>query len=128
VARAKCGVLETDCSRTALFRISNSEQTMFEFSHILWCKEKQRNGPTPIRIERYKTRHGPQTCPAARRSSDHQTPSGTEVRSGPDDTGGVGQRPRLGSRSLVPVPDDVSINPVLVVPIQWLWQVASKAR
>ena len=35
VARAKCGVLETDCSRTALFRISNSEPTMFEFSHMV---------------------------------------------------------------------------------------------
>jgi hypothetical protein len=35
VARAKCGVLETDCSRTALFRISNSEQTKFEFSHTV---------------------------------------------------------------------------------------------
>ncbi len=36
VARAKCGVLETDCSRTALFRISNSEPTMFEFSQDGW--------------------------------------------------------------------------------------------
>jgi hypothetical protein len=35
VACAKCGVLETDCSRTALFRISNSEPTMFEFSHCV---------------------------------------------------------------------------------------------
>jgi hypothetical protein len=35
VARAKCGVLETDCSRTALFRISNSEPTMFEFSQVM---------------------------------------------------------------------------------------------
>jgi hypothetical protein len=32
VARAKCGVLETDCSCTAPFSFSNSEQTMFEFS------------------------------------------------------------------------------------------------
>ncbi len=37
VARAKCGVLESDCSRTALFRISNSEQTMFEFSNMVCC-------------------------------------------------------------------------------------------
>jgi hypothetical protein len=35
VARAKCAVLETDCSRTALFRISNSEPTMFEFSQVM---------------------------------------------------------------------------------------------
>ena len=32
VARAKCGVLETYCSRTAPFSFSNSEPTMFEFS------------------------------------------------------------------------------------------------
>jgi hypothetical protein len=32
VARAKCGVLETDCSCTAPFSFSNSELTMFEFS------------------------------------------------------------------------------------------------
>ena len=35
MARAKCGVLETDCSRTAPFRISNSEQTMFEFYQVM---------------------------------------------------------------------------------------------
>ena len=35
VARAKCGVPETDCSRNALFRISNSEQTMFEFYQVM---------------------------------------------------------------------------------------------
>jgi hypothetical protein len=32
VARAKCGVLETDCSCTAPFSFLNSEPTMFEFS------------------------------------------------------------------------------------------------
>ena len=35
VARAKCGVLETDCSRTALFSISNSEPTMFELYQVM---------------------------------------------------------------------------------------------
>jgi hypothetical protein len=70
----------------------------------------------------------PPTCPAARRSRDEQTPSGTEVRSGRGGSGGVGRRRRLGSRSLVPVPDDARINPVLAVPTHAVYQAKHVVR
>ena len=59
--------------------------------------------------------HGPPISQAARRSRDHQPPSGTEVRSGPGGPGGVGRRRRLGSRRPRPGAGDVGVNPGLVV-------------
>ena len=55
-------------------------------------------------------------------------PSGTEVRSGPGGTGGVGRGRRLECRRPCPGAgdSDVRINPGLAVPIQWQWWVASK--
>ncbi len=55
-------------------------------------------------LQEHFSAHGPPISPAARRSRDHQPPSGTEVLSGPGGPGGMGRRRRLGSRSPVPVP------------------------
>ncbi len=46
-------------------------------------------------------------------------PSGTEARSGPGGTGGVGRGRRLQCRRPRPGAGDVRINPGLAVPIQW---------
>jgi hypothetical protein len=53
-------------------------------------------------------------------------PSGTEVRSGPGGTGGVGRGRRLQCRRPRPGAGDVRINPGLAFPTQWQWWVASK--
>ncbi len=67
VARAKCGVLETDCSRTALFTISNSEQTMSEFYQVMIASDLT---PSPVVYPDYYSTpydqtadYGPATCP-----------------------------------------------------------------
>ncbi len=67
MARAKCGVLETDCSCTALFSTSNSEQTMFEFSQVMRASDLT---SSPVVYPDYYSTpyeqtadYGPATCP-----------------------------------------------------------------
>ena len=67
MARAKCGVLETDCSCTAPFSFSNSEPTMFEFSQVMRASVLT---PSPVVYPDYYSTpydqtadYGPATCP-----------------------------------------------------------------
>ncbi len=67
VARAKCGVRESDCSSTALFSISNTEQTMFEFYQVMTASDLT-SSPV-VHSDYYSTPYdqtadyGPATCP-----------------------------------------------------------------
>ncbi len=69
MARAKCGVLETDCSCNALSSTPNSEPTMFEFSLSQVMRASVLTSSPVVYPDYYSTPYdqtadyGPATCP-----------------------------------------------------------------